>query len=195
MSADATARVFIGMGSNLGNSLESLLQAWEALDHDERIDCVAISSPYVSSPVDMYSQHWFTNAVGEIRTTLKPYELLEIMLSVETALGRVRDGQAFGYQDREIDLDLLYYGEQEIDEPELILPHPHLHDRLFVLSPMAEIAPDFVDCRRGRTIQELEARLHKSIESGVERKQEISRSTWQEDPQLHVEKQRRAAVS
>lgn len=195
MCADAIARVFIGMGSNLGNSLESLLQAWEALDQDERIECVTISSPYVSSPVDMYSQHWFTNAVGEIRTQLNPHELLEKLLSVETSLGRVRDAQAFGYQDREIDLDLLYYGEEEINEPELILPHPHLHDRLFVLSPMAEIAPEFIDCRRGRTIQDLEEKLLESIKSGAERKQEISRSTWQDDPQLHVEKQRIAPVS
>lgn len=178
MTADETARVFIGMGSNLGNSAETLLMAWEALGQDEKIHCVALSSPYLSAPVDMYSQHWFTNAVGEIRTSLTPEELLAKLLDVETSLGRVRDGYAFGYQDRTIDLDLLYYGDLQMDEPDLVLPHPHLHDRLFVLTPMAEIAPEFVDCRRGGTVQELETRLLEDMAAGTERKQEISRSTW-----------------
>ena len=178
MKADETARLFIGMGSNLGNSAETLLAAWEALDQALGIHCVALSSPYVSAPVDMHSQHWFTNAVGELRSSLRPLQFLHKLLAVETALGRVRDRQAFGYQDRTIDLDLLYYGELELDEPDLILPHPHLHDRLFVLSPLAEIAPDFVDCKRGLSMRELEADLLARMDEGKERRQEISKSVW-----------------
>lgn len=178
MKADETARVFIGMGSNLGNSPETLLAAWDALDLDPRIHCVSLSSPYVSAPVDMHSQHWFTNAVGELRTALTPMEVLEKLMEVEAGLGRVRDEQAFGYQDRTIDLDLLYYGDQQMDDPDLVLPHPHIHDRLFVLAPLAEIAPDFFDHKRGMTVLEIEARLLDRVGEGTMRKQEISKTTW-----------------
>ena len=178
MKADESARVFIGMGSNLGNSPETLLAAWEILGQDSKIHIVALSSPYVSAPVDMHSQHWFTNAVGELRTALSPEELLAKLMEVEATLGRVRDEQAFGYQDRTIDLDLLYYGEEQRDDPELVLPHPHLHDRLFVLSPLLEIAPDFYDIRRGKTVRELKERLEIRMAEGAVRKQEISPSNW-----------------
>lgn len=181
MKADESARVFIGMGSNLGDSVATLLMAWEALKGEKDIHCVQLSSPYVSAPVDMYSQHWFTNAVGELRTALSPHELLNKLLEIETSLGRVREEGAFGYRDREIDLDVLYYGEQQIDDPELILPHPHLHDRLFVLSPIAEIAPEFVDCKRSKTVKELESRLLAKVKEGKERKQEIGKSQWPEE--------------
>lgn len=178
MNADENARVFIGMGSNLGNSPETLLVAWELLGQDSRIHTVVLSSPYVSAPVDMHSQHWFTNCVGELRTALSPEELLAKLMAVEAALGRVRDEQAFGYQDRTIDLDLLYYGERQQDDPDLVLPHPHLHDRLFVLSPLEEIAPDFFDSKRGRTIREMHERLAERMAEGAVRKQEISRTSW-----------------
>jgi 2-amino-4-hydroxy-6-hydroxymethyldihydropteridine diphosphokinase len=154
--------------------------AWEMLGNERDIKCLQLSSPYVSAPVDMHSQHWFTNAVGELRTSLSPQKLLQKMLAVEETLGRVRDAQAFGFQDRTIDLDLLYYGNYELDEPDLVLPHPHLYDRLFVLRPMAEIAPDFLDCKRGLSMRELEAQLCERIEKGDGRGQEIRRSTWPE---------------
>lgn len=194
MSSTENARAFIGLGSNLGDSMETLLLAWEALDQDAQIRCLAMSSPYVSAPVDMYSQHWFTNAVGEIRTSLSPIELLRKLLEVETLLGRVRKGGAFGYQDREIDLDILYIGDLQMNEPDLVLPHPHLQDRLFVLSPMAEIAGDFIDPRRETSVAELEKHLLEAIKAGTERKQEISRSSWPTDPQHHVERLRGAVA-
>ena len=178
MNADERARIFVGMGSNLGNSPDTLLSAWEMLGQDRKIHLVALSSPYLSAPVDMHSQHWFTNAVGELRTALGPEELLAKLMEIEAALGRVRDEQAFGYQDRTIDLDLLYYGEQQQDDPELVLPHPHLHDRLFVLSPLCEIAPDFFDKRRGKTVRELKEQLEIRMAGGVVRKQEITHSSW-----------------
>lgn len=178
MNADERARVFIGMGSNLGNSPETLLAAWDMLGNDPAIKRVELSSPYVSAPVDMYSQHWFTNAVGELRTALTPMQLLTRLLEVEAALGRVRDGQAFGYQDRTIDLDLLYYGDCRQDDPDLVLPHPHAHDRLFVLRPMLELAPDFFDVRRGRTVTAMYDRLLARMAEGVIKSQEINRSVW-----------------
>lgn len=178
MNADERARVFIGMGSNLGNSPETLLAAWETLGQEPAIKLVELSSPYVSAPVDMHSQHWFTNAVGELRTALSPMELLKTLLEVEASLGRERKDQAFGYQDRTIDLDLLYYGEYSQDDPDLVLPHPHLHDRLFVLKPMLELAPDFFDTKRGRTVKDMYDRLLARMEEGSVKKQEINRSIW-----------------
>ncbi len=177
---DNSPRIFIGLGSNLGDSAETLLAAWQQLDEDPQISCVQISSPYVCAPVDMYSQHWFTNAVGELRTTLSPHELLRKLLDTETILGRVRGGESFGYQDRVIDLDLLYYGDLDLDEPDLDLPHPHIDKRLFVLTPLCEIAGDYVDVRMGKTVKELEERLIKQIEDGREKKQPITKSSWEE---------------
>ena len=178
--ADERARVFIGMGSNLGDSPETLRASWELLGEDEKIHLVTLSSPYASAPVDMHSQHWFTNAVGELRTALTPGELLAKLMAVEATLGRVRGEHAFGYQDRTIDLDLLYYGPVQLDEPELVLPHPHLHDRLFVLAPLAEIAPDFIDPRRQATVIELLEQLQARLAAGGITGQEISRSSWPE---------------
>lgn len=175
----AEKRIFIGMGSNLGNSTAKLLQAWEMIGEDQDIECVKLSSPYVTAPVDMHSQHWFTNAVGELATSLEPMVLLKRLLEYETVLGRVRTEHSFGYEDRDIDLDVLYFGDLESDDPDLVLPHPHLYDRLFVLTPLAEIAPDFVDCKRGKTIKELETRLRQRINDGVERDQDINRSSWE----------------
>lgn len=172
------ARVFIGMGSNLGNSKETLLAAWQELGNFPDIECVRLSSPYVSAPVDMKSQHWFTNAAGELRTSLEPRQLLRRLLEVEAGLGRVRREGVFGYQDREIDLDLLYYGDIRTDDPELVLPHPHLQNRRFVLEPMAEIAAEFFDCRQNRTVGELRSRLQERIAAGREVSQEISRASW-----------------
>lgn len=179
-SAAEEVRVFIGMGSNLGNSKETLLAAWQELAASSGIECVQLSSPYVSAPVDMKSSHWFTNAAGELRTTLKPRELLRLLLEVEKEFGRVRQEGVFGYQDREIDLDLLYYGDTRMDDPELVLPHPHLQNRRFVLEPMAEIAGEFLDCKQHRTVAELKDRLLTRIAEGKEDKQEISRARWPE---------------
>lgn len=178
-------RIFVGMGSNLGDSLTRLRDAWEQIGKLAGVSCISLSSPYVTAPVDMHSLHWFTNAVGELRSQLKPHELLNQLLAVEAALGRTRDRKDFGYQDRVIDLDILYIGETVMDTPELILPHPHLYDRLFVLTPLAEIAPDFVDCKSGRPIQELELRLRERIAKGAARHQEISRTEWMPQAEMH----------
>lgn len=173
-------RIFIGLGSNLGDSSHILLEAWHRLGQLEGVECVQLSSPYVTAPVDMQSQHWFTNAVGELRSALPPHELLETMLDLETELGRVRNQPTFGYQDRMIDLDILFYGDLTLDDPDLVLPHPHLYDRLFVLTPLAEIAPDYFDSTSGRTVRELEKRLLDKIDSGRERSQDINRTSWDE---------------
>jgi 2-amino-4-hydroxy-6-hydroxymethyldihydropteridine diphosphokinase len=136
-------RVFIGLGSNLGDGPAIVSAAWRTIGEEARITTVAISHPYVSSPVGMDSRHWFTNCVGELKTDLTAQELLRTLLGIEAAFGRTRDGKVTGYQDRVLDLDILYFGDLSLNEPGLILPHPRIAERLFVLSPLAEIAPEW----------------------------------------------------
>lgn len=170
---------FIGMGSNLGDGKATLLGAWKALAEVPGITTVKLSSPYLTEPVGMTSQHWFTNSVAEIQSDLPPLSLLAALMRIESEFGRVRDKNVFGLQDRSLDLDLLYVGDQVVDVPELILPHPRVAARLFVLAPLSEIAPDFVDCIQNKTMQELHDELIMQIASGLVKKQEIIRSKWE----------------
>ena len=173
-----TTRVFIGLGSNLGKSAHILAEAWLRLGASSHVQTVQLSSPYDSAPVDMASDQWFVNAVGEVATSLSPHQLLNILMDVEKAMGRTRDTAAVGYQDRVVDLDLLYFGEQRVHTANLVLPHPHRLHRLFVLSPLAEIAPSFLDCVSGKTIRELEDILLTQIATGCLAAQSIQQGRW-----------------
>ena len=172
--------VFIGLGSNLGDSIRNLQKAWGRLGENSDINLITLSSPFLSAPVDMSSNQWFTNAVGQISTSLSADELLDVLLKVEQSLGRTRDKHQSGYQDRRIDLDLLYYNDLAYDTPRLTLPHPHLHNRLFVLAPLKEIASDFLDPVTHHSISRLYQRLSKKMESGEVAVQEISKGQWPE---------------
>lgn len=134
------ATVFIGLGSNLGDGRDNLQRAWQRLGAVRGVRLIRISSPYRTEPLDMESLHWFTNAVGMLETSLPPAHLLKEMLAIEQEMGRVR---AKG-RDRTVDLDLLYYDDAVFDSPDLTLPHPQIQNRLFVLVPMEELAPDFI---------------------------------------------------
>ena len=103
-----------------------------------------LSSPYRSRPVDMDSPHWFINAVGLIRTSLAPLALLHSLQSMEARFGRRHDPLAVGYQDRSLDLDLLLYDDLHLDTAQLILPHPRMGERRFVLDPLLEILDEDV---------------------------------------------------
>jgi 2-amino-4-hydroxy-6-hydroxymethyldihydropteridine diphosphokinase len=171
---------YIGLGSNLGDSKGTLLDSWHALGEVEGITLDGLSSPYMTAPVGMTSNHWFTNAVGRLRVTLTPLELLQSLLSVEASFGRLRGERSFGYQDRSLDLDLLYYGDVTMDKPDLILPHPRIGERLFVLVPLAELEPGFFDIFRGESIATMEERLRQQVDALSNREQEIARSSWDE---------------
>ncbi len=175
---ETTETVFIGLGSNLGDSAHLLLEGWQRLGHQQGVTLKTISSPYLSSPVGMASNFWFTNAVGQLQTSRRADEILEILLHTEKRLGRVRDEKKQGYQDREIDLDLLYFGATVMDTPRLTLPHPHRNERLFVLAPMAAIAPDFIDPETGYTVSEMHRKLMQQIASGSLEPQEITPGVW-----------------
>jgi 2-amino-4-hydroxy-6-hydroxymethyldihydropteridine diphosphokinase len=170
--------VFVGLGSNLGDSANLLLEGWQTLGRYRGVTLEKISSPYLSAPVGMTSSFWFTNAVGRLQTSRGAEELLDILLDTEKQLGRIRDRNKQGYQDREIDLDLIYYGQAIIDTPRLTLPHPHRTTRLFVLAPMAAIAPDFIDPETGDSIFKMHRRLQQRIDAGTIEPQEITLRSW-----------------
>lgn len=158
-------QAFIGLGSNLGDGQANLLRAWQRLGQVAGVSLLRLSSPYRTEPVEMNTEHWFTNAVGEITTTLPPTELLAAMLAIEAELGRDRTLT----QDRPVDLDLLYYGDVMLESLALTVPHPRLADRLFVLAPLAEVAPEHVHPLLGRTSLELCRNFRN--QAGVERQE------------------------
>jgi 2-amino-4-hydroxy-6-hydroxymethyldihydropteridine diphosphokinase len=125
---------FVGLGANLGDREEAIRRAAEL------IGAHRLSTIRETEPWGMTDQPLFLNAVAEVEWEGSGRELLELLLAVERDLGRVRDGRRWG--SREIDLDLLVFGTEAIDEPGLTVPHPHLAQRLFVLEPLAELAPD-----------------------------------------------------
>lgn len=130
------AYAFIGLGSNLGDGRSNLLAAWQRLQ-DEAGRAVALSPPFLTEPVGMESEQLFTNAVGLLETRLAPQDLLDKMMGVEAALGRERQKG----RDRTVDLDLLYYDDLVLKTATLTLPHPAIANRLFVLAPLAAVAP------------------------------------------------------
>jgi 2-amino-4-hydroxy-6-hydroxymethyldihydropteridine diphosphokinase len=134
------ARAFVGLGSNLGDPEELIRSALELLAAEAGIEVVAVSSLRETDPVGYEDQPRFLNGAAELATELPPQELLERLLAVERRLGRVRgEGPRFG--PRTIDLDLLLYGQETVQEPGLTLPHPRLHERRFALEPLAELDP------------------------------------------------------
>jgi 2-amino-4-hydroxy-6-hydroxymethyldihydropteridine diphosphokinase len=146
----------IALGSNLssrfGGPEQNLREALRRMNDLGRV--VAASSFYVTDPVGYLNQPNFVNAAALLETELGPLELLRGLLGIEQAMGRDRVNTP-SKGPRTIDLDLLLYGEIERNEPELILPHPAMHARRFVLEPLAEIAPEMVHPRRKRTVRVL----------------------------------------
>jgi 2-amino-4-hydroxy-6-hydroxymethyldihydropteridine diphosphokinase len=124
---------YVGLGSNLGDRESMITRAADL------IDAVRLSTIRETEPWGYEDQPAFLNAVAEVETEVAPRPLLDRLLEVESSLGRERDGPRWG--PRTIDLDLLLYGELAVDEPGLTVPHPRLAGRLFVLEPLAELAP------------------------------------------------------
>lgn len=140
--------VYIGLGSNLADPSAQVEAGVGALAKLPKTRLVACSRQYRSAPWGRADQPAFVNAVARVETALAPRELLDALLAIERAAGRERDGTRWG--PRVLDLDMLVFGDRRIAEPGLHVPHPHLHERAFVLVPLAEIAPDLDIPGRGR---------------------------------------------
>jgi 2-amino-4-hydroxy-6-hydroxymethyldihydropteridine diphosphokinase len=130
----------VGVGANLGDREGTIRAALAALDAEDGIEVVAVSTLRETEPVGVGPQPLFLNGAAELGTTLSARELLDRLLETERRFGRVR--VAGEHDPRTLDLDLLLYGDEEIDEPGLTIPHPRLHERRFVLEPLAELDPD-----------------------------------------------------
>jgi len=140
-------RAYVGLGANLGDRERTLREAVNALAAEDGVEVVAVSTLSETEPVGVGDQPLYVNGAAALETTLTAHELLDRLLVVEQRFGRVRVPGEHG--PRTLDLDLLLYGDEVIDEPGLTIPHPRLHERRFVLEPLAELAPALVVPRRG----------------------------------------------
>jgi 2-amino-4-hydroxy-6-hydroxymethyldihydropteridine diphosphokinase len=145
---------YVGLGSNLGDREGAIRAAADA------IGARRLSPVVETDPWGYEDQPRFLNAVAELETELDPRALLDLLLEVERSLGRVRTGPRWG--PRTIDLDLLLYGEKRITEPDLEVPHPRMHERAFVLEPLAALAPELEIPGRG-TVSEALAGLQSGL--------------------------------
>lgn len=132
---------YVALGSNLGNAAANVRAGVEALAMMPDTRLAAISSFYANPPVGYADQPDFVNAVAKVETALTPRALLDELLAIERRFGRVRD---FPNAPRTLDLDILLYASEVVAEPGLSIPHPRMHERAFVIVPLAEIAPDLV---------------------------------------------------
>ena len=151
-------RAYIALGSNLGDREATIRGALDALADEPAIEVVAVSSLVDTEPVGIVDQPRFLNGAAALETELSAQDLLALLLDVERRFGRRREGVP-AQGPRTLDLDLLLYGDEEIDEPGLRVPHPRLHERAFVLGPLAEVAPGLEVPGKGK-VQTLLARLH-----------------------------------
>jgi 2-amino-4-hydroxy-6-hydroxymethyldihydropteridine diphosphokinase len=141
-------RAYIGIGANLGEREVTIARALQLLSEQEGVRVEAVSTLRETDPVGLLEQPRFLNGAAAVETELGPRELLDRLLAVEQELGRTRGGERFG--PRTIDLDLLVYGERQVDEPGLTVPHPRLAERRFAVEPLAELDPELEIPGRGR---------------------------------------------
>ena len=132
--------VYVGLGSNLGDREATIRGALDSLAARPDLELVAVSSLIDTEPVGYLDQPRFLNGVAVLESALSARDLLDVLLETERAFGR-RRADVPPQGPRTLDLDLLLYGNAEIDEPNLRVPHPRLHERAFVLAPLAELAP------------------------------------------------------
>lgn len=161
-----SGRAFIALGSNLQHPATQVTRALERLAQLPATRVTRTSSLYRTAPVGYDEQPDFINAAAEVATTLAPLALLHALLQLEASFGRQRP---FPNAPRVLDLDLLLYDDQVMHTPELTLPHPRLHERGFVLVPLAEIAPDLEIPGKGRVADLLRASGGHGVEKMSER--------------------------
>ena len=158
-------KIYLALGTNVGKRLYHIRLALEKLKKDIFVE--KLSSLYLTEPVGIEDKRWFVNCVLQGKTKMSPRELLEYLMQIEKKMGRVRGKK----ERRTIDLDILFYGEKVIEEKDLIIPHPRLHERRFVLLPLAEIEPNLKHPLLKKSVEQLllelsNAQQVEKIESG-----------------------------
>lgn len=149
-------RVFLSLGSNVGRRPDNLRKALDLIGREAGIKVVRVSLLYSTAPVGYTAQRTFLNGVLELRTRLGPRDLLDRLEGIEARMGK---STPFRNGPRRIDIDVLLYGLRQVDECGLVVPHPRMHSRRFVLEPLAEIAPRAVHPVLRRTAARLLGRL------------------------------------
>ena len=147
---------YIGLGSNMGDPIEHVLAARTAIGALPQVRSIRTSSMYSSSPVGYLAQADFINCVLELECAGSIRSLFDDLQSIELSLGRVRD-QSNQNAPRTIDIDLLLFGDESVNQPDLIVPHPRMHQRLFVLLPLQELTQALVNGILGRALADTEA--------------------------------------
>lgn len=149
------AIVYLSLGSNCGDRIGYVQQATSLLAAVEGISLIRTSAFYETEPWGMKSDTWFVNAVVEIKTKLSPHQLLTACQRIEQQLGRKRNLENPNYTDRTIDIDILFYNKDVINDEDLVIPHKYLHLRAFTLVPLLELIPNFEHPVLHKTIAEL----------------------------------------
>ena len=144
---------YICVGSNLGDKLENCRRGVARLTRDASSRLVEESTVYQTEPVDYRDQDWFVNYAVKIETLLEPMDLLDRLKSIESEVGRIRSSVRFG--PRVLDMDIIFYDELVMDHGMLVIPHPRMHKRRFVLKPLCDIDPLIYHPVLGRTVQSL----------------------------------------
>lgn len=148
------AKVYLCLGSNVGNKLNNIKKAINHIKKNLKI--IKISPVYKTEPMGYKKQEWFLNCVVEAETDKKPLALLNFLKSIEKKLKRKK---TFRYGPRTIDIDIIFYDDKIIKSKKLIIPHPRMHSRLFVLEPVSKINPNFIHPKYKKTIIELKNKL------------------------------------
>jgi 2-amino-4-hydroxy-6-hydroxymethyldihydropteridine diphosphokinase len=152
-------QVVLSLGGNLGNPIQTQQKAIQLISGLEGVDLIRMSAFYESLPWGFESQHKFINSAVLISCLLKPLDLLDALKEIEVLLGRKYKNNQVGYESREIDIDIIYYGDMTLENKSLIIPHPSMRERYFVLCPMADICPDFLHPVTGDSVSQLIEKL------------------------------------
>ncbi len=149
--------IYLSLGSNLGDRANNLLKAIEHLP--PQVEVIIQSSVYETEPWGYSDQPTFLNQVVKARTSLEPIDLLALLKEIEVRMGRK---ESFRFGPRLIDLDILFYDDLILNTPDLMIPHPRITERAFVLIPLSEISPDLIHPERNKTIAELKNSIDSS---------------------------------
>lgn len=151
---------YLCLGSNIGDKIGHIQQAVRLLTSNGMVTVVRTSALYETEPWGNKDLDWFVNGVIEVKTKLSPRELLELCKNTEMKMGRMPSASK-KYEARKIDIDILFYGDLTIDEPDLKIPHEHLHERAFAIVPLLELIPDYEHPKYKKSLLQ----LHEDLET------------------------------